>query len=87
MVSMTMNFQSERPADDESDIHGGDPEWVADLFDTIRDGDLEVALAGFESILRPMRKAAKARRVLATLQPSLICQGLEVRSSRRGSHL
>ena len=82
-----MNLEPDRPGADHVAARDGDPEWVADLFDTLREGDLDVALAGLESLVRTMRKAAKARRVLATLQPSLICQGLEVRASRRGSAL
>lgn len=82
VVAMTMNLEPDRPAD-----CGGDPEWVADLFETLREGDLDVALAGLESLVRAMRKAAKARRVLATVEPSLIREGLEVRATRRGTRL
>jgi len=82
-----MNLKPDRPGADHIEVCDGNPEWVADLFDTLGEGDLDVALAGLESLLRTMRKAAKARRILATLQPGLICQGLEVRASRRGSAL
>lgn len=66
-------------------VEEGDPEWVADLFDILHEGDVEASLAGLESLLRSMRKAAKARHVLAGLEPGLIGRGLEVRATRRGS--
>lgn len=90
-----MHSEPKPPGDDrdpaspsaQSRLQDGDPEWVADLFDTLHDGDLDATLAGLESLLRTIRKAAKARRMLAGLQPSLICRGLEVRATRRGSGL
>jgi hypothetical protein len=81
VVDMTTN-DNDWPGQDVLVDHD-DPEWVADLFDTLRQGDLEVAIAGLESLLVTLRHAARARRVLATLRPSLICQGLRVSASRR----
>lgn len=68
-------------------LQNGDPEWVADLFDTLHDGDRDTSLSGLELLLRTMRDAAPARSVLAGLRPGLICQGLEVRATRRVSEL
>jgi hypothetical protein len=64
-------------------VDGGDPEWVADLFDTMRSGDLEVAVTELESLLKTMRRAAKARRMLTTVNPRLIRAGLRVSASRQ----
>jgi hypothetical protein len=61
------------------------PEWVADLFDATRAGDVEVAIAGLESLIAIMRKSAKARQILATLEPGLLRQGLQVSVTRRGT--
>lgn len=64
-------------------VEAGDPEWVADLFDTFRAGDLDVAVANLDALLRTLRRAAKARRVLTDIQPSLLRQGLEISAARR----
>lgn len=63
----------------------GNPEWVADLFDDFRSGDLDVAVEGLDGLLRGMRRAAKARRVLAGLHPGLLRQGLEISAHRQDS--
>ena len=63
-------------------FEAGDPEWVADLFDTVRAGDLDVAVDQLDQLLRLMRKAAKARRMLATVDPALVHTGLLLRSGR-----
>lgn len=67
-------------------VDSSDPEWVADLFDTMRAGDLDGALTGLESVVQSVRRAAKARRILAHIEPSLLCQGLRVSALRRAGH-
>jgi len=64
-------------------VETGDPEWVADLFDTFRAGDLDVAVTNLDALVGTLRRAAKARRVLTTVQPSLLRQGLEISACRR----
>ena len=66
-------------------FEAGDVEWVADLLDTVRDGDLDAAIDQLEELARVMRKAAKARRMLATVDPSLLRKGLVLRQSRFGA--
>jgi len=78
---MTMNSQA--ATGDQLRVETGDPEWVADLFDTFRSGDLDVAVANLDVLLCTLRRAAKARRVLTKIQPSLPRQGLEISASRR----
>ena len=39
----------------------GDPEWVADLLDTVRAGDLDAVVDQLDELLGLMRRAAKAR--------------------------
>ena len=78
---MTMNGPA--ATSDQVRVQSGDPEWVADLFDTFRAGDLDVAVAGLDALLRTLRRAAKARRILTTIQPSLLRQGLEINANRR----
>ena len=64
-------------------VETGDPEWVADLFDTFRAGDLDVAVANLDALVGTLRRAAKARGVLTTVQPRLLRQGLEISACRR----
>lgn len=64
-------------------VDSSDPEWVADLFDTLRQDDLDGALTSLESVVQSMRRAAKAKRILARVEPSLLCQGLRVSALRR----
>lgn len=59
-------------------VDSSDPEWVADLFDTMRAGDLEGALASLESVVESVRRATKARRILDYVEPRLLCQGLRI---------
>jgi hypothetical protein len=64
-------------------IEAGDPEWVADLFDTLRAGDLDAVIDELDEVVRIMRKAAKARRMLATVDQRLLCEGYAVAERRR----
>jgi hypothetical protein len=66
-------------------FEAGDPEWVAQLFSTVRAGDLDAVLDRLDAVARVMRRAAKARRMLATVDPELIRAGLQVRTARRGA--
>jgi hypothetical protein len=61
----------------------GDAEWVADLFETFHAGDLDAAVTSLENLLELMRRAAKARRMLADVEPNLLRQGLVTVSRRR----
>jgi len=66
-------------------IAAGDAEWVADLFDTLRAGDLDAVVDQLDELVRVMRKAAKARRMLAAVEPGLLRQGLVLCNSRTGA--
>ena len=63
-------------------FEAGDPEWVADLLDTMRTGDLDVVVDQLGDLLLLMRRAAGARRMLATADPELVRAGLQVRAAR-----
>lgn len=65
-------------------FEAGDPEWVADLFETLRAGDLDAVIDQLDELLRVMRRAAKARRMLATVDPELLREGLALRAKRSG---
>lgn len=65
-------------------FEAGDPEWVADLLDTMRAGDLDAVVDQLDELLGVMRRAAKARRMIATVDPELVRAGLQVRAARRG---
>lgn len=63
-------------------IEAGDIDWVADLFDTVRAGDLSAVVDRLDEVTRLARKAAKARRMLATVDPWLLQQGLAIQRAR-----
>lgn len=63
-------------------FEAGDPEWVAELFDTMQAGDLDAVVDQLDDLVRVMRKAAKARHMLATVGPDLLRAGLTLRQSR-----
>lgn len=78
---MQTTFSSPEPLP----IEAGDVEWVADLFDTMHAGDLDVVVDRLDEVIRLARKAAKARRMLATVDPALLRQGLTRARSRNGA--
>lgn len=63
-------------------VSTGDAEWVADLLDTFRAGDLDAAVDTLDALLATMRKAAKARRMLTTIDAPLLREGLELSAHR-----
>jgi hypothetical protein len=65
-------------------FEAGDPEWVADLLDTMRTGDLDTVIDQLDELLGLLRRAAKARRLLAAVDPELVRAGLQVRAARGG---
>ena len=75
---MQTTFSSPEP----HPIEAGDVEWVADLFDTMHAGDLDVVVDRLDEVIRLARKAAKARRMLATVDPRLLQQGLALHRTR-----
>ena len=70
------------PAPKTLPIEAGDVEWVADLFDTMRTGDLDAVAEQLDEVAHRVRKAAKARRMLATVDPRLLSDGLALHRSR-----
>ena len=65
-------------------IEAGDAEWVADLFETFRAGDVEAVIDQLDDVVRLMRRAARARRMLATVDPLLLREGLALCQTRGG---
>jgi hypothetical protein len=61
-------------------FEAGDPEWVVELFDTMQAGDLDAVVDELDELVRVMRKAAKARQMLASVEPDLIRAGLAARA-------
>jgi hypothetical protein len=66
-------------------IEAGDVEWVADLFDTLRAGDIDAIVDRLDGAARLARKSAKARRMLGTVDPRLLSQGLALHRARVGA--
>lgn len=60
----------------------GGPDWVADLIETYRAGDLDAVAAGLEELVAVVRTAAKARAILAGLDPDLLRAGYRTSASR-----
>jgi hypothetical protein len=60
----------------------GDPEWVADLVETVRAGDLDAVAAVLDELVAVVRRAAKARAILAGVDPDLLRAGLRASASR-----
>lgn len=64
----------------------GDAEWVTDLLDTYwAAGDLDAVAARLEELASVVRRAAKARSILAGVDPDLLRAGLRASSSRGGA--
>lgn len=73
------------PSHETLPIEAGDVEWVADLFDTMRAGDLDAVVEHLDQLTRLARKAAKARRMLATVDPRVLGEGLVLHRARTGA--
>jgi hypothetical protein len=63
------------PSPETLPIEAGDVEWVADLFDTMRAGDLDAVAEQLDELSHRVRRAAKARRMLAAADPRLLADG------------
>lgn len=63
-------------------FEAGDTEWVVDLFETLHAGDLDAVADRLDELVRVIRKAAKARRMLVTVDPSLLREGLTLADSK-----
>ena len=82
LPSLALDMSSHQLAD-ALPFQAGDPEWVADLLETFRSGDLDAVINELDSLLSLMRKASKARRMLASVEPDLLREGLLLATSRR----
>lgn len=74
-----------RPTPETLPIEAGDVEWVADLFGTMREGDLDAVAEQLDDVAHRVRKAAKARRMLATVDPRLLAEGLALHRAKSGA--
>lgn len=73
------------PSPETLPIEAGDVEWVAGLFDTLRAGDIDAIVERLDELARLARKLAKARRMLATVDPGLLSRGLALHRVRNGA--
>jgi hypothetical protein len=73
------------PSPETLPIEAGDVEWVADMFDTLRAGDSDAIVDRLDEVARLVRKSAKARRMLGTVEPSLLSQGVALHRARAGA--
>ena len=70
------------PSPETLPIEAGDVAWVADLFDTLRAGDIDTIVERLDEVARLARRSAKARRMLGTVDPRLLSQGLALHRVR-----
>ena len=82
-----MKIYDEDPGDIPLEVDIGEVEWAADLIDTYREGDIETTVAQLDGMLTRLRKAAKARRMLASVEPVLLRDALGLATARKGIEL
>jgi hypothetical protein len=58
------------------ELHVDEAEWAADLIRTYRAGDLDTTVEALEEMLVRLRKAAKARRLLARVEPVVLREAI-----------
>ena len=71
---------TDNPAD--SATAAADPEWVAELLDTMTQGDMDVTAEALEGLAHTLRKASKARHALAQVPAASIRAASELRAGR-----
>ncbi len=59
--------------------------WVADLLDTMAEGDMDATAETLEGLARRLRKASKARHALTRVPAAAIKAAFELRSNRSES--
>jgi hypothetical protein len=64
------------------DLAVDDVTWAADLVDTYRAGDIDTTVAALEEMLGRLRKAAKARRMLGSVDPVVLRDALGLVETR-----
>jgi hypothetical protein len=73
----------ERDAARQTGSPSGDARWAADLIDTYRARDIEWTVEVLEEMVSRLRSAAKARRMLAHVEPVVLREALGLASSLR----
>jgi hypothetical protein len=79
-----MNIAETTPTDMPLDLRVGDVEWAVELIDTYRAGDIESTVEFLDEMLTRLRKAARARPMLATTDPVLLREALGLAATRGG---
>lgn len=59
--------------------------WAADLLATYRAGDIDTTVQALEDMLARLRKAAKARRMLGSVEPVVLREALGLVDARSRS--
>jgi hypothetical protein len=77
-----MNIPETTQSDMPLDLRVGDVEWAVELIDTYRAGDIDSTVEFLGEMLTRLRKAAKARRMLATVEPVLLREALGLAATR-----
>jgi len=72
-------------ADTPLDLRVGDVGWAVELIETYRAADVDATVEFLEEMLTRLRKAAKARRMLATVEPVLLREALGLAAPREGA--
>jgi hypothetical protein len=78
MSIMTMDDAAARDGGESAGT--SDPEWIADLIDIMRDGDIDTTVEILGALLRRLQKASKARRALTLVPAPEIRKAMELRA-------
>lgn len=74
------------PADMPLNLRVGDVAWAVELIETYRAADVDANVEFLEEMLARLRKAAKARRMLATVEPVLLREALGLAAPGEAAH-
>jgi hypothetical protein len=80
-----VNHREESPAETRLHLRVGDARWAAELIDAYRAGDIDSTIEFLDEMLSRLRRAAKARRMLATVEPVLLREALGLAAPRGSS--
>lgn len=82
VACFVMDEISPESADVPLNLAVDDVEWTADLIDTYRAGDIDTTVEALEAMLARLRKAAKAKRMLVSVEPMILREALGLADAR-----
>ncbi|MGK2876357.1 MAG: hypothetical protein ACSLEW_12070 [Nocardioides sp.] len=82
LACSAMDELSPESADVPLNLAVDDVAWTADLIDTYRAGDIDTTVQALEEMLARLRKAAKAKRMLVSVEPMILREALGLADAR-----